>query len=132
MAKSNKEHAEQLLKMAVKDHTALSGMLDSRSFSEEVFGFHAQQAVEKALKAWIAALCLVYPKSHDLSVLIKILKDSGQDLSAFPDLEDYSVFAVQYRYEAYDETEEVLDRPATISATMSLVDHVQGMVARTA
>ena len=74
----------------------------------------------------------MYPKSHDLSVLIKILKDSGQDLSAFPDLEDYSVFAVQYRYEAYDDTEEILDRPAIIGATMSLIDHVQGMVARTA
>ena len=51
MAKSDKEHAAQLLTMSVKDHNALAGMLDTSNFSEEVFGFHAQQAVEKALKA---------------------------------------------------------------------------------
>lgn len=130
MAKSDKEHAAQLLTMSVKDHNALAGMLGTSNFSEEVFGFHAQQAVEKALKAWIAALGLTYPKSHDVSALIKILKDAGQDLTQFPDLEDYSVFAVQYRYEAYDETEETLDRPATIKNTMALISHVQGSVGR--
>ncbi len=130
MAKSDKEHAAQLLTMSVKDHNALAGMLGTSNFSEEVFGFHAQQAVEKALKAWIAALGLTYPKSHDVSALIKILKDAGQDLTQFPDLEDYSVFAVQYRYEAYDETEETLDRPATIKNTMALISHVQGIVGR--
>ncbi len=64
--------------MAVKDHNALAGMLDAKNFSEEVFGFHAQQTVEKALKAWIAGLGSIYPKSHDVSVLIKILKDAGK------------------------------------------------------
>lgn len=78
MAKSDKEHAKQLLSMAVKDHNALAGMLDAKNFSEEVFGFHAQQTVEKALKAWIAGLGSIYPKSHDVSVLIKILKDAGK------------------------------------------------------
>lgn len=130
MAKSDKEHAEQLLKMAIKDHTALASMLDAHSFSEEVFGFHAQQTVEKSLKAWIAALGSVYPKSHDVSVLIKILSDSGAELNAFPDLEEYSIFAVQYRYEAYDDSEEVLDRPKTIDATMNLVKHVQEIIGR--
>jgi len=130
MAKSDKHHAEQLLSMAVKDHTALAGMLDVENFSEEVFGFHAQQTVEKALKAWIACLGLTYPKSHDVSVLVKILKDAGQDLSQFPDLEDYSVFAVQYRYEAYDDNEETLDRPETIKKTTAFVTHVQAIVSR--
>lgn len=51
MGKSDKDHARQLLDMANKDHSALSHMLDSTSFSDEVFGFHAQQTIEKALKA---------------------------------------------------------------------------------
>jgi HEPN domain-containing protein len=54
MAKSDKDHAKQLLEMAYKDSTALSNMLNEESFSDEVFGFHAQQAIEKALKAWIS------------------------------------------------------------------------------
>lgn len=110
MAKSNKDHADQMLKMAKKDHLALSHMLDPADFSEEIFGFHAQQSIEKALKAWIAMKGLTYPKSHDVSALSRILKDSGEDLSKFPNLEDYNIFAVQYRYEAYDSSEEELDR----------------------
>ena len=66
MAKSDKEHAGQLLSMAEKDHNALAAMPDVEHFSEEVFGFHAQQTVEKALKAWIAFLGATYPKSHDV------------------------------------------------------------------
>ena len=111
MAKSNKDHADQMLKMAKKkDHLALSHMLDPADFSEEIFGFQAQQSIEKALKAWIAMKGLTYPKSHDVSALSTILKDSGEDLSKFPNLEDYNIFAVQYRYEAYDSSEEELDR----------------------
>jgi HEPN domain-containing protein len=61
-------HCASLLSdMANKDHLALSHMLDSASFSDEVSGFHAQQTIEKALKAWIAVRGLVYPKSHDVS-----------------------------------------------------------------
>jgi hypothetical protein len=58
MGKSDKDHARQLLDMANKDHSALSHMLDSTSFSDEVFGFHAQQTIEKALKACRPRPCL--------------------------------------------------------------------------
>jgi len=44
-----------LLTMAGKDLDAIERMKNSAGFAEEVFGLHAQQAVEKALKAW---LCL--------------------------------------------------------------------------
>jgi HEPN domain-containing protein len=30
-------------------------MADSPLFADEIFGFHTQQAVEKALKAWLSA-----------------------------------------------------------------------------
>jgi len=130
MAKSDKDHATQLLEMATKDHTALAHMLEASHFSEEVFGFHAQQVIEKALKAWIAALGLTYPKSHDVSVLIRILEDEGEDLGRFPDLEDYTIFAVQYRYEAYDDAEEALDRNDTIEKTEAVVAHVRSIIDR--
>jgi HEPN domain-containing protein len=131
MEKSDKDHARQLLDMANKDHSALSHMVDSANFSDEVFGFHAQQTIEKALKAWIAARGLVYPKSHDVSALVKILRDDGQDLSKFPDLEDYTVFAVQYRYEAYD-SEDDIDRDEAIEKTRMFLAHVQGILDSTA
>jgi HEPN domain-containing protein len=127
MVKSDKDHALQLLEMAGKDLQALANMRSEKDFSEEVFGFHAQQTIEKALKAWIAARSLTYPKSHDVSILIKILEQAGESLTPFPDLEDYTVFAVQYRYEGYDEADE-LDREDTISKASAFLAHVKTIV----
>ena len=128
MARSDRDHALLLLEMAGKDHKALANMQDAELFEEEIFGFHAQQVIEKVLKAWIASLGLTYPKSHDVSVLITILGDAGVDLSRFPDLEDYSIYAVQYRYEAYDATEERLNRAGTVTTTSLLIEHVRGVI----
>lgn len=129
MVKSDRDHALKLLEMARGDHAALTHMLDRASFSEEIFGFHAQQTIEKALKAWIASLGLIYPKTHDLSVLTSILRQAGGDLGMFRDLEDYTVFAVQYRYESYDKDEEMLDRPAVLEEVTALLAHVHRLVA---
>ena len=59
---SDLDHACELVEMARGDLNALKGMrqLDESVgdlyFSNEVFGFHAQQAAEKCLKAAIASL----------------------------------------------------------------------------
>jgi len=74
---SNHKQAEVLLSAAYRDFRALKGMLDTETFADEVFGFHVQQAVEKALKAWLAILGVVYPFTHDLSVLLQQLEDQG-------------------------------------------------------
>jgi hypothetical protein len=47
------EHARSMLRMARKDFNALVGMRGNPLFADEIFGFHVQQAVEKALKAWL-------------------------------------------------------------------------------
>jgi hypothetical protein len=52
MAKSDRDHAQQLWEMATKDHQALANRRDANKFAEEIFGFHAQQVIEKGLKAW--------------------------------------------------------------------------------
>ena len=121
MVKSDTDHARQLLAMAETDHVALTNMLDAQKFPEQIFGFHAQQAIEKALKAWISLLRLTYPKTHDVSVL----KGAGADLSSFQRLEDYTVFAVQYRYESYDPNDEPLDRADVIGEISGLLSSVQ-------
>jgi hypothetical protein len=58
---SELKHARELLALAAKDLQALTGMGDLETFADEIFGFHAQQAVEKTLKAWIAASGERYP-----------------------------------------------------------------------
>jgi hypothetical protein len=48
------EHAQDLLKLANADFKALTGMGDPEIFTDAIFGFHTQQAIEKGLKAWLA------------------------------------------------------------------------------
>ncbi len=45
-----------LLRSAQADLRAIQHMPDAYAFDEQVFGFHAQQACEKALKAWLLHL----------------------------------------------------------------------------
>ena len=76
------EQAANLLRMAEKDCRALRGMEDAQVFAAEVFGFHVQQAVEKALKAWLCCLGATFPKIHDLDELGTLLEDAGQHIPA--------------------------------------------------
>jgi hypothetical protein len=55
------DHAQDLLLLAGKDFDALRGMLGNPLFADEIFGFHAQQAIEKSLKAWLAARSAEHP-----------------------------------------------------------------------
>jgi len=50
------DQAEQLLLMASKDIKAMDLMMSPESIDDEIVGFHAQQAVEKSLKARITSI----------------------------------------------------------------------------
>jgi HEPN domain-containing protein len=58
------EHARLLLRLARDDLAAMEVMATSPRISPSIFGFHAQQAVEKALKAWLSLLDVTYPRIH--------------------------------------------------------------------
>lgn len=109
------DQAQSLLSMARKDLLALEGMKDTDVFADEIFGFHAQQAAEKAMKAWLALLGDEYPFTHDLSNLLDRLTLRGQDVAAHLDLVEYTPFAVQFRYEAQEpDPAEPLDRDVAL------------------
>ncbi len=98
---SDIKQAQLLMRMANKDFDALIGMAqDSKFFADEIFGFHVQQAIEKALKAWICMLDISYPLSHQIARLLSILENCGENVEVFWPLEQYTAFAVQARYEA--------------------------------
>lgn len=122
--------APRIFAMAMKDWQALQGMEDSTLFADEIVGFHAQQAIEKALKAWISAIGADYPHTHDLGRLLLALEDRGADVLPFRSLAVYSFFGVQYRYEAFgDEDEDPLDRPKIIQEVGSLIRTVKAQLA---
>ena len=68
---------------------------------QEPIGFHAQQAVENALKGWISALDEDYHNIHDISELAAIVRARPEedDTDAAERLSWLTEYAVRYRYE---------------------------------
>jgi HEPN domain-containing protein len=96
----DREDAERMLGLAHVDLKAMRNMLDPELFEDSVFGFHAQQAVEKALKAWLSLRGVAYPKTHDIRLLMNFLENrAGEDCRRFEQLVDLGDFAVQFRYD---------------------------------
>ena len=117
---SDPKQARKLLLAAWRDLKALTGMLDAEVFADEIFGFHVQQAAEKALKAWLAMLGDVYPYTHDLGVLLQRLEDQECEVKDFWDLLEFNPFAVQLRYDFLDEPDEPIDRESAIAKVQAL------------
>jgi HEPN domain-containing protein len=123
------EHANALLAMARKDLDALRGMVGNPLFADEIFGFHAQQAVEKSLKAWLAVRSLDFPLTHDISRLLSLLEDDGVNVGLFLPLVQFTVFAVQARYETgLMEADVPIDRKATIEEVDQLLTTVESLI----
>ncbi|MBI4567739.1 MAG: HEPN domain-containing protein [Planctomycetes bacterium] len=127
---SVRDEAEMLIAKAQEDLLALSGMIDSNFFVDAVFGFHAQQAVEKSLKAWIAVFGGRFPYTHNLSVLFDMLASAGRDIEQFRSLQFYSPFAVTFRYEGKEQNLPAIPnpRPTEVERVKALVDHVASII----
>lgn len=121
--------ARSLLTMARKDRRALLALRDPDVGDREIFGFHVQQATEKALKAWLCHLGTLYPKKHDLGALFELLTRAG---AVFPEtflpLLAYSDYAVTYRYDTDATVLEEIDRDTAITLVDGLLGLVAGMV----
>ncbi|MGD8400435.1 MAG: HEPN domain-containing protein [Bacillota bacterium] len=66
-----------------------------------IIGFHAQQAVEKSVKAWLSLLNIEYPRTHDLSFLFALLIEADSSAATFKNLTEFTPYALQFRYETY-------------------------------
>ena len=74
--------------------------------------FHAQQAVEKALKAVLVEHEAEFPKTHDLEQIVEIIEDQGVASPAeLNKVLEFTPFATQGRYPGFDEaiTEEEIE-----------------------
>ncbi len=125
---SDIDQARSLLNMAEKDLAALHAMCHLDTVADEIFGFHAQQVVEKALKAWLAALGVRYSFRHDLAELLHMLAQHGQDVEGYWDLSTYTDFAVRYRYEVLDTSEPPLERERLLAQVAELFKLVSQLV----
>src|SRR5688500_3894812 len=73
---SQHDLATTLLGLAGDDLAAAKTLLDAES-SPLIVGFHCQQAVERALKAVLAARGADFPYTHDVGLLIQLCEDAA-------------------------------------------------------
>ena len=108
-----------LMRKADEGLQALGNMLDPASFSNAIFGFHAQQAVEKATKAWLIVAGWDPPNSHDLrSLFMELEQRCGVDAVQLRLLLELNAYAVRWRY-GDDSTGPVLNRLAVLGKVVA-------------
>ncbi len=74
--------ARELIALAQDDRTAAEALLDNANVSDAIVGFHAQQAVEKALKAVLASSDTEFPFTHNIALLMQLCDDAGIEIPA--------------------------------------------------
>ena len=95
-----REQAILLVKKAADDEALLDEILSSRQVSDEIFGFHCQQATEKLLKALLSLVNVGYPRTHNLRLLMDLLADAGHPLPEdFSELDILTPYGTLFRYE---------------------------------
>jgi HEPN domain-containing protein len=94
------DHAKLLLSKAQDDWGALKILLENSQVADEIIGFHAQQIVEKALKAVLTVKAVPFRRTHDIAELIDLLIDKGISVPAPMEKSvELTPFAVEYRYD---------------------------------
>ena len=97
---SSADYARALIAKAQDDRYVLERLAGDANAPEWVLGFHAQQAVEKSLKAVLSLRQVEFPRTHNLSMLLELLRRAGVALP--PDGDELArliPFGVALRYE---------------------------------
>lgn len=107
--KRPEELARRFLTLADRDIRAFRKLSDDPEMDDEVVGFHAQQAVEKSLKAVLAKHRVEVRKTHDLQVLLDLLIQNNLPGPPLREgIDALGPFAVELRYDLM--ASEPLDR----------------------
>lgn len=122
---SDIDSASTYMAAARRDAQALANMLDESLFPLEIFGFHAQQTIEKCLKAWLCLCDIDPPQSHNLRHLLVLLESSGIQIDDWWEMVGLTAFAVQFRYEAFDSLDTSFDRVYWLRKVASLVATIE-------
>jgi HEPN domain-containing protein len=94
------EQALLLWSKACDDETLVDEVLTSPRVSDEMVGFHCQQAAEKFLKAVLSEMGVHFQRTHNLRQLMDLLSDAGQQLpDDLSDLDTLTPFGTIFRYD---------------------------------
>ena len=105
--------ANQLLRRAGDDLVAVEAMVPLESVADVIIGFHAQQAVEKSLKAILAACGVEFPFIHDIDGLAELCEAAGASLpDALDGADRLTPYAAGLRYD--DDAVRAVDRETAL------------------
>jgi len=95
------EFVREWLSKANADLLASRHLLKEESKLAFVSAFHAQQAVEKALKALLVWHQIEFPKTHDIRRLLDLLTSPEPELSKeLDEASSLTDYAIEHRYPA--------------------------------
>ncbi len=112
--------------LATAGKLALDPEIDDRPV-----GFHAQQAVEKAVKVALTLEGVDFPRTHDLEYLLTLA--NKRSIALEPEFESASwltPWAVEFRYD--DDPIETLDRSQAIATADAAVSWCEELIANLA
>jgi HEPN domain-containing protein len=108
------DQARVLLSKASQDEALVRKVSSDTDIADELIGFHAQQAVEKAMKAVLVAADIEFPFSHDLGLLRDLCKQAGTPLpDEIGDISELTPYAAWLRYDD-NELLELVDRETAL------------------
>lgn len=123
------EVAAGLMARACDDAAAVRAVIDVAGVTDAIVGFHAQQAVEKSIKAVLASREQRFPLTHDVEGLLERGDQAGVEVPA--ELEHsaglLTPYAVRHRYGG--EPPDLVDRQTALSLAALAVEWATAQLA---
>lgn len=122
------DEARRFMRLARDDLAAFQVLVAAPQIRKSLAFFHAQQAMEKSLKAVLFARSISFRKTHDLYALAELLTASGVSAPSSPiELASINPYAVESRYG--DEVATTLSAAEVDAMAVRLVEWAAGLVA---
>jgi hypothetical protein len=123
--------AQLLLRKAQSHRNVLDHVGLDPTFADMIVGFHAQQAIEKLIKAVLSHNQIAYPHANDLDRLLHLLET--EQITQPPDAQQLGSLTPWATYLRYEDPPKPirLDRPATITLVNDIADWASALMPRT-
>ena len=109
--KQPRDLARRFLDVADRDIRTLRLLVAAPDSDDEAVGFHAQQSIEKCLKAVLSLNEIAFRRTHDLVELTDLLRDHNKPLPSDVEwLDTLNPYAVAFRYDLFDAEPAALER----------------------
>lgn len=123
------ELAHAYLRKARQDLVALRHLLAVADVADEIVGFHAQQAVEKALKGVLLWYGVRFRRTHNLRELVNLVQDQGIILpEEARDIDTLTPYAVEFRYGVLSAVEPAENRQGLLERSEAVYSWAESLL----